>query len=193
MAPNAKTKPIEELSDDKRFLRGLASYQVSPQLNAIFFGPPGAGKGTQAQNVKRDFGICQLATGDLLRAEIAAQTELGQKVKSIIQAGNLVDDELVIKLIETNLDKPECAKGFLLDGFPRTVVQAEKLDHMLEKRNTKLSSVFEFRIDDNLLVRRITGRLLHESSGRTYHEEFHPPKVYMKDDVSYICFFTNEK
>lgn len=184
MSPNAQVQKQSETNNDDRYLRGFASYERSSTLNAIFLGPPGAGKGTQAQNVKKEFGVCQLATGDLLRAEIASGSELGVKVKSVISSGKLVDDNLVIQLIEANLDKPDCAKGFLLDGFPRTIVQAQKLDELLEKRKTQLDSVIEFKIDDNLLIRRITGRLLHEASGRTYHEEFNPPKVAMKDDIT---------
>lgn len=126
MAPNAQTVPEGE----KHGPRGLAAYEQSSSpvtMNAIFLGPPGAGKGTQAQNVKAEFGVCQLATGDLLRAEIASGSELGKKVKGVIAGGNLVDDSLVIDLIRANLDKPACLRGFLLDGFPRTVVQAQKV------------------------------------------------------------------
>jgi len=116
-------EPTEALS-----WRASQSYQRSQSgINAIFIGPPGAGKGTQAQNVKKDFGVCQLATGDLLRSEIASKSDLGLKVDSVIKSGKLVDDSLVVALIDRHLDKSECANGFLLDGFPRTIAQAEKV------------------------------------------------------------------
>lgn len=125
------------------------------------------------------------ATGDMLRAQVAKKTDLGREAKKIMDQGGLVSDEIMINMIKSELDNnPECSNGFILDGFPRTVAQAEKLDGMLDAKRQKLQHAVELQIDDELLVARITGRLVHPASGRSYHKIFNPPKATMKDDVT---------
>jgi len=175
--------PKPELSmQEPQVQTSLSSFRNG--VRAVLLGPPGSGKGTQSPKLMKEYCVCHLATGDLLRAEVARQTPLGKEIKTEIDAGRLVNDELVLRMVEDNLEKPECKNGFLLDGFPRTTVQAEKLEALLERRNQPLDCVIEFKIDDGLLFRRICGRWFHLKSGRSYHEEFYPPKVPGKDDIT---------
>ncbi|KAG5537151.1 hypothetical protein RHGRI_024549 [Rhododendron griersonianum] len=136
-----------------------------------------------------------MATGDMLRAAVAAKTPLGIKAKEAMEKGELVSDDLVVGIIDEALKKPSCQKGFILDGFPRTVVQAQKLDEMLEKRGVKVDKVLNFAIDDAVLEERITGRWIHPTSGRTYHTKFAPHKVPGVDDVRnvnvYLALFVH--
>ena len=133
-------------------------------MNIILFGPPGAGKGTQAQLLQERHGLVQLSTGDMLRAAVAAGTELGLKAKSIMDAGNLVDDDLMIAIISDRIDQSDCANGFILDGFPRTIPQAEGLDRMLAEKKLKLDRGIEIEVDDQALFARIEGRAQETAS-----------------------------
>ncbi|KAI9923693.1 hypothetical protein ASPWEDRAFT_725498 [Aspergillus wentii DTO 134E9] len=176
---------VEEL--EGRLTNGSSSKpkSVAEQMRIILMGPPGAGKGTQAPQIKDKYCVCHLATGDMLRSQVAKKTDLGKEAKKIMDQGGLVSDEIMVNMIKSELDNnAECKNGFILDGFPRTVPQAERLDEMLEIRKAKLQHAVELQIDDSLLVARITGRLIHPASGRSYHKIFNPPKADMKDDVT---------
>jgi adenylate kinase len=144
----------------------------------------GCGKGTQAPKLKRENCLCHLATGDMLRAAVSAGTEMGKKADAVMKSGGLVSDDIVVGIISEAIQQPECRKGFILDGFPRTVAQAQKLDAMLQQRQEQLNAVVNFAIPDSVLLPRVTGRLVHPASGRSYHKLFNPPKVPMKDDVT---------
>ncbi len=153
-----------------------------PKKDIILVGPPGSGKGTQAPKIKDELCLCHLATGDLLRNAVAKGTSIGKEAKEIMGRGDLVPDKMVVDLIQDALNMPECERGVLLDGFPRTVPQAEALDKMFESKGKKIDHVVEFKTNDEELVERITGRRIHKASGRSYHVKFNPPKVEGVDD-----------
>ncbi|SFQ18627.1 adenylate kinase [Salibacterium halotolerans] len=144
-------------------------------MNLILMGLPGAGKGTQAENIVEKYGIPHISTGDMFRAAIKNETELGKQAKSYMDAGGLVPDEVTIGIVRERLGNPDCSKGFLLDGFPRTVAQAEALEGILSDLNTSLDYVLNIEVEKDRLERRLTGRRVSPTSGRTYHIEFNPP------------------
>lgn len=146
-------------------------------MNLILLGGPGAGKGTQAKRLQDTYKIIQLSTGDMLRAEVASGSELGRKAKKLIDAGKLVPDDLIIGLISKRIDQADCKRGFILDGFPRTVGQAEALDSLLAEKKLKIDFVIAIRTDDEAIVERITGRFTCATCGAGYHERFQRPTV----------------
>lgn len=148
-------------------------------MNLVFLGPPGAGKGTIATRLADEMGIPHISTGDMFRAAMAKGTELGLKAKSIMEAGDLVPDELTIAMVKERLSESDAQKGYILDGFPRTIPQAEALDGF-----ATIDKAIRFELDEEQLVRRLSGRRVHKPSGRTYHVEFNPPKEAGKDDVT---------
>lgn len=149
-------------------------------MRIILLGAPGAGKGTQAQFIMERYGIPQISTGDMLRAAIKAGTPLGQEAKAVMDAGQLVSDELIIGLVKERIAQDDCATGFLLDGFPRTLPQADAM----KENGIEIDYVLEFDVPDEEIVKRMSGRRVHPGSGRVYHVVYNPPKVEGKDDVT---------
>ena len=149
-------------------------------MKIILLGAPGAGKGTQAQFIMNKFGIPQISTGDMCRAAIKAGTQLGKQAKALMDEGKLVPDELTVALVKDRISQPDCASGFLLDGFPRTIPQADAL----KESGVEIDYVLEFDVPDEVIVDRMSGRRVHQASGRSYHVIYNPPKVEGKDDVT---------
>ena len=149
-------------------------------MRIILLGPPGAGKGTQAQFIKDRLGIPQISTGDMLRAAVTSGNALGERVKAVMDSGALVSDEIIIDLVKDRIVQADCANGFLFDGFPRTIPQALAL----KSAEVEIDAVVEIKVDDEELVKRITGRWVHPGSGRVYHIDYNPPQSPGKDDVT---------
>lgn len=152
-------------------------------MNLIFLGPSGAGKGTQARLLQEREGIPQISTGDMLRAAIAAETPLGRQARVYMDRGDLVPDDVMIVLVEDRLTQADTQRGFVLDGFPRTLAQAEALEAALQRRGRKIEAVIYFDVSDETVVRRLTGRRVCRPAGHIYHLEYHPPKVPARCDI----------
>ena len=153
-------------------------------MKILLLGPPGGGKGTQSKFLMSKFNIPQISTGDMLRAHVKNDTKLGQKAKEFMQKGELVTDSLILEMMEVRFKAKDCENGFILDGFPRTITQAEGLDNLFKKTNQKLNHVIVIDVEDDEIVSRMSGRRMHPESGRVYHIKYNPPKNEGKDDIT---------
>ena len=151
-------------------------------MKVLLIGPPGGGKGTQAKLIVENYNIPQISTGDMLRDHVKNKTNLGIKAKEYMDSGQLVPDELILNMMQTRLKKEDCSNGYILDGFPRTIPQAEGLDNVLQKLNHRLDKVIVLKVNDDIIVDRMKGRRVHPESGRIYHIVYNPPINENKDD-----------
>jgi adenylate kinase len=176
MAPEPEARLFQEGPQSAHF----RSLFPTTTMRLILMGPPGAGKGTQANFIKETYGIPQISTGDMLRSAVKAGTPLGLAAKKVMDGGALVSDDIIIALVKDRLTAPDCAKGYLFDGFPRTIPQADAM----RDANVPIDYVLEIAVPDSAIVERMSGRRVHVASGRTYHIKFNPPKVPGKDDIT---------
>ena len=153
-------------------------------MRILLLGPPGGGKGTQSKFLMEEFDISQISTGDMLRTHVSKNTALGIQAKKFMDKGELVTDSLILDMMEIRFKDPDCNKGFILDGFPRTIAQAKGLDILLDKINQELNYVIVINVNDNDIVNRMGGRRMHPNSGRVYHIKYNPPKIDGKDDIT---------
>eukprot|EP01017_Pseudomicrothorax_dubius_P041745 TRINITY_DN6713_c0_g1_i3.p1 TRINITY_DN6713_c0_g1~~TRINITY_DN6713_c0_g1_i3.p1 ORF type:complete len:246 (+),score=50.29 TRINITY_DN6713_c0_g1_i3:110-847(+) len=177
---------LRNIPDEEFFAEFERRSRCSQMMNRqmILLGPPGSGKGTQGPKLAEELCLCHVSSGDLLRDETSRGTALGVKAKEIMERGDLVPDDLMIDMIKDQFNKPQCNKGMILDGFPRTIPQVEKLESELNKVGKKIDNVVLFEIEDELLYERISGRRVHLPSGRSYHVKYNPPKIEGIDDVT---------
>ena len=153
-------------------------------MRIMLLGPPGGGKGTQAKYIENKWNIPQISTGDMLRENVKNNTDLGIEAKNYMEKGELVPDQVILNMMENRLQKNDCASGYILDGFPRTIPQAEGLTNLLNNIKQQLDIVILLNLDDEIIVKRMSGRRVHAESGRVYHIEYNPPKIENKDDVT---------
>ena len=160
------------------------NFNLKEKMRILLLGPPGGGKGTQSKFLMEEFDIPQISTGDMLRSHVTNNTNLGIKAKEFMDKGELVTDSLILDMMELRFKDSDCNNGFILDGFPRTIKQAEGLDVLFSKINQKLDNVVVIDVEDNEIVKRMSGRRMHPKSGRVYHVKFNPPKNEGKDDIT---------
>ena len=175
------TVPIRKIGPTSSY--PVPKCPISQRKILIIFGPPGAGKGSVAPDIVDKSGLPQLSTGDMLRAAVTNKTAAGLAAKAVMDKGGLVSDDIVIGIIAERINEPDCARGFLLDGFPRTTAQARKLDALLEAKGEAVNMIVQLVVPDEVLAERICGRWIHKASGRSYHAKFAPPKSFKGNSV----------